>query len=200
VLLLQASQVVQTLTPPTFSPVGGTYASTQSVSLADATGAAVICYTLDGSTPTATTPGTCSHGTTYSTVISVATSETITALATLTGYNNSATSSAGYTINGTVGTPTFAIVSGVSPAPQSVSITSSTSGATICYTTDGTTPTAITPGTCSHGTALTNGGAVHVQGSIILQAIGTESSFTNSGVGSAVIYVGTAPPTVIILL
>jgi hypothetical protein len=199
VLLLQATAVVQTLTAPTFSPVAGSYVGTQTVALADATGAAVICYTTDGSTPTATTPGTCSHGTTYSTTISVASSETIIALATLAGYNNSPTSSAGYTIGGTVGTPTFAIVSGVTPAPQSVSITSSTPGATICYTTDGSLPTGAA-GACTHGTTLVNGGAVHVVGSVILQALGTESGFTNSAVGAAVVYVGTAPPTVIILM
>jgi hypothetical protein len=200
VLLLQAAQVVQTLTAPTFSPVAGSYVGTQTVTLADATGAATICFTTDGSMPTATTPGTCSHGTTYSTAISVTTSQTITAIATLAGYNNSPIASAGYTISGLVGLPVIAVVGGVSPAPQTVSITSPTAGATICYTTDGSVPTAATPGTCSHGTPLANGGSVRVAGSVILQALGTEAGFVNSSVAAAVIYVGTAPPTVIILL
>ena len=39
--------------------------------------------------------------------------------------------------------------------PTQVAITTSTSGATICYTTDGTTPTANGGGTCTHGTTYT---------------------------------------------
>jgi hypothetical protein len=46
-----------------------------------------------------------------------------------------------------VGTPIFG-----PQTPTQVAITTSTSGATICYTTDGTTPTANGGGTCTHGT------------------------------------------------
>jgi Fn3 associated len=48
-----------------------------------------------------------------------------------------------------VATPGFAI------AGTTVAITDTTSGATICYTTDGTTPTANGGGTCTHGTTYT---------------------------------------------
>ena len=41
-----------TAATPTFSPVAGTYSSTQSVTISTATGGAVLCYTVDGSTPT----------------------------------------------------------------------------------------------------------------------------------------------------
>ena len=85
----------------------------------------------------------------------------------------------------TVATPTFSPGAGTYSSAQSVSITSTTGGVTICYTTDGSTPAANTPGTCSTGTAMANGGSVTVSTSQTLKAIGTESTFTNSAVGSA---------------
>ena len=58
---------------PTASPIAGTYNSAQSVTLT-ANGSTSIHYTIDGSTPT------CSTGTVYSGVISVSSSEVITAI------------------------------------------------------------------------------------------------------------------------
>ena len=72
--------------------------------------------------------------------------------------------------------------------PQTVTITSSTSGATICYTTDGSTPAASTAGTCSHGTSISNGGTASISATANLQAIATESGYVNSGVTSGTYY------------
>ena len=47
-----------TVATPTFSPPGGTYTTTQSVTLATTTAGASIRYTLDGSTPTPAPPCT----------------------------------------------------------------------------------------------------------------------------------------------
>jgi hypothetical protein len=92
-----------TVSAPTFSPPAGTYTSTQNVALATTTTGAAICYTLNGSTPTAVTAGTCdSNGGvefTYTTPISVSVTTTITALGTLSGDTNSSVTSALYTIN-----------------------------------------------------------------------------------------------------
>jgi hypothetical protein len=87
-----------TVAVPSASPAAGTYSSPQTVALSDATSGAVICYTTDGSTPTATTPGTCTHGTTYSGSIPVTTSATIKALGTLSGYTNSGQLTSAYII------------------------------------------------------------------------------------------------------
>lgn len=87
-----------TVATPTASPAAGSYGSTQSVTLSTTTGGATICYTIDGSTPTATTPGTCSHGTTYSTAITVAVTTTINAIGTLSGDTNSSLGTFPYTI------------------------------------------------------------------------------------------------------
>jgi hypothetical protein len=91
-----------TVANPTFSPVAGTYASPQSVTLATATSGAFICYTTDGSTPTTEVilgVLVCNNGNTYSTPIAVSASLTIKALAGKTSLFNSAVVSAGYVIN-----------------------------------------------------------------------------------------------------
>ena len=93
----------------------------------------------------------------------------------------------------TVSTPVFTPPNGTQFANgQIVTITSSTSGATLCYTTDGTTPAAATPGTCSHGTTLSNGGTVTVSSTETIQVLGTESGDSNSSVASASFTVGGA--------
>lgn len=76
---------------PTFSPPGGAYTSAQTVTITTATAGATIRYTVDGSTPTASSP-------LYSGPISVPTSRTINAIGIKAGLTNSATGSATYTI------------------------------------------------------------------------------------------------------
>lgn len=180
-----------TASQPTFSPGQGTYATTQSVTISTTTSGATICYTVDGSTPLAATPGTCSHGTTYSTAVSVSSIETINAIATKTALLNSAAGSAVYTIS----TPTLAIPifspdgnltgDGYFLSNPSVTI-SKPSGSTACYTVDGSTPLAATPGTCSHGSTYSTAITVTATtGGTQLQAIATESGFVNSAVTSS---------------
>lgn len=77
----------------------------------------------------------------------------------------------------TVATPTFLPVPGTYLGAQSVAISSSTAGATITYTTDGSTPI---PG--SHGTVYT--GPITVSVTQVVKAIGSETGFTNSAVAS----------------
>lgn len=84
---------------PTFNPVAGTYTGTQTVTISTATGGATLCYTTDNSTPTANGAGTCTHGTTYSGPVSVASSLTLMAIGSLSGDSDSAVGSAAYTIN-----------------------------------------------------------------------------------------------------
>ncbi len=115
---------------PVFNPPGGTYTTAQSVVITDATPDSTIYYTTDGSTPT-------TSSTRYSQPIPVATSETIKAIATAAGFSQSAVGTASYIISGpTAATP------GVS---QTITITETTPGAVVHYTTDGSTPTASSP-------------------------------------------------------
>lgn len=85
---------------PTDSPGQGTYSVTQSVTFSDATSGATICYTNDGSTPTAPVAGTCSGGTTqtYSGAISTASTTTYKVIGTKVGFINSGVLTTTYTI------------------------------------------------------------------------------------------------------
>jgi hypothetical protein len=121
---------------PTFSVAAGTYTTVQTVTISDTTTGAAIYYTLNGTTPT-------TSSTLYSGPITVAATETITAIATATGYAPSPVASVVYTINlPPSATPTFSVAAGTYTTPQSVTISDTTTGATIYYTTNGTAPTA----------------------------------------------------------
>lgn len=76
---------------PTFSPAAGTYTSTQSVTISTETKGATIYYTTDGSAPDNTK-------TKYTGAISVSSTQTIKAIATKSGLDNSSVASAEYKI------------------------------------------------------------------------------------------------------
>ena len=76
---------------PTFTPVAGTYAPGQTVTISDATAGAIIYYTTNGTTPT-------SSSSVYKGAISISTAETLEAIATANGYTTSAVATAAYTI------------------------------------------------------------------------------------------------------
>jgi hypothetical protein len=82
---------------PTFSPVAGTYATTQTVSITCTTPSSSIYFTTDGSTPTFPITGTT---TLYTGPLTVSATETIKAIGVASGFSNSAVGSAAYTIGG----------------------------------------------------------------------------------------------------
>ena len=67
---------------------------------------------------------------------------TLQAIAYKSGMTDSSVTSGAYTIQQPVAAPTFNPAAGTYTAAQSVTIGTATSGATIRYTTDGTTPSA----------------------------------------------------------
>jgi subtilase family serine protease len=77
---------------PVISPSGGTFTSVQSVKITDTLTSATIYYTTDGSTPTTSSP-------VYSSAILVSQSETVSAIAVVSGYTNSTAAAASFTIN-----------------------------------------------------------------------------------------------------
>jgi hypothetical protein len=165
---------------PTFSPAPGAYSSAQTVTISDATTGASIYYTTDGTTPTTASA-------LYSGPISVDSTETIEAIATAVGFSNSAAGSAIYTIstNPPAGTPTFSPAAGTYTSAQTVSISDATTGATIYYTTNGTTPT-------TASTAYT--GPISVSSTETIEAIAAAPAFSNSAVATAAYTINAPAP------
>jgi hypothetical protein len=167
---------------PTFNPGAGTYTSTQTVTISTATSGASTRYTTDGSTPSSTV------GTLYTAPVSVSSSETINAISYKTGMTDSAVASATYTISPPpVSTPTFSPGAGTYTTTQTVTISTTTSGASIRYTTDGSTPSATT------GTLYS--GAITVSATATIKAIAYTTGTAGSAVAAAA-YNIVAPPSI----
>jgi fibronectin type 3 domain-containing protein len=131
-----------TVAEPTFSPQGGTYDQDQQVTIECATTGVTIHYTTDGTMPTSLSP-------VYGSPIGVSgdgTSMTISAIGVCPGMDDSVVHVESYLISyAQVSTPAFSPPGGTYSEDQEVTITCVTGGATIHYTTDGTTPTAASP-------------------------------------------------------
>jgi beta-glucanase (GH16 family) len=161
---------VQTAAAPVISPGAGTYTSTQSVTITDSTPSSTIYYTTNG-----TAPSTAS--TQYSGAFQVSATETVEAMATAPNYSASSVTSATFTINEPppiVATPSIATANAQNGA-EIVTLADTTSGATIYYTTDGSTPTSSSTQYLAPFLVDTN---------ITVNAIATASGDTNSSVAT----------------
>lgn len=165
---------------PTFSPAAGNYTTAQSVTISTVTSGATIRYTTDGSNPTSTT------GTVYSGPVSVASSTTIRAIAFKSGSPDSAVAAAAYSIGAVpVSAPTFNPAGGTYATTQSVIINSSTSGASIRYTIDGSNPTSTT--------GMIYSGPISIASTTTVRAIAYKEAATDSAVTSATYVIDTTP-------
>jgi alpha-tubulin suppressor-like RCC1 family protein len=122
---------------PTITPSGGSgFSSAQTVSMSPQTSGSTIRFTLDGSDPT-------SSSTAYSAPFSVDATTTIKSAAFITGWSTSSIRTATFTFNyGPLDPPSITPATGSYAGSVSVTMSSTQSGATIRYTTNGTTPTA----------------------------------------------------------
>jgi hypothetical protein len=154
---------------PVLSPGAESFSGGLTVSMTDATPGAVIHYTLDGSTPTPASA-------VYSAPITINRSTTIQAIASATGYLQSEVASAVYVDSLQTSTPSFSPGSGIFAAPVSVIISDATPGATIYFTTDGSTPST---------SSTQYAGPVSVTADETLSAIATAPGLINSAVASA---------------
>nr|WP_318681846.1 chitobiase/beta-hexosaminidase C-terminal domain-containing protein [uncultured Treponema sp.] len=161
--------VKQTVATPVFSVASGAVNSGTSVTISCATEGAKIYYTTDDSDPTASS-------TEYKAAISVMEAVTLKAIAIKDGMNDSAVASVSYTIKGTVATPAFSVASGAVNSGTSVTISCSTVGAKIYYTTDSSDPTA----SSTEYTA-----AISVTEAVTLKAIAVKDGMNDSAVASA---------------
>jgi LysM repeat protein len=161
--------IAPALPVPTFSLAPGTYTTSQTVTIGDATAGTTIYYTTNGTMPT-------TSSSVYSGAITVSATETLEAIAVKAGYTNSATASAAYTIAPVLPTPTFSLAPGTYTTLQTVTISDATAGTTIYYTTNGTTPTT---------SSSVYSGAITVSATETLEAIAVKTAYTNSAVASA---------------
>jgi alpha-tubulin suppressor-like RCC1 family protein len=153
---------------PSISPPPGTYLATQTVTLSTATSGATIRYTTNGDNPTNFSPA-------YSSPFPI--SETVKAKAFIGGgWSDSDVATNNYTLQ--VAKPTLSVPGGSYGAPQTVVISTTTSGATLHFTINGAEPTEADPGVAS-------GGSVNVSQSLVLKVKGWRTGWAASDVTSA---------------
>jgi hypothetical protein len=157
---------------PVISPSSGTFSSAQSITITDPTPGATIFYRASGAM---TTNGFVPY--TSPVPLEGSGALTILAYATENGYVSSQTASATLTANFPVlATPVFSLSAGSYSGAQSVTISDSSPGATIYYTTDGSTPTT--------GSNVYSS-PVSVSATETVKAIATAPGYANSAVATA---------------
>ena len=168
---------VQQLEAPTFSVPGGVYSTPQTVSLVNDANVNFVYFTTDGTTPTLSSA-------VYVNPIPITSTTTLKAVAINQAFLQSPLTTVTYTIVPAAATPAFSPAGGTYLSAQSVTITDSTTGATIYYTTDGSTPT-------TSSTAYSS--PITVSSDETLQAIATATGYASSAIASAVYIIG--PPS-----
>jgi len=156
---------------PVFNPPGGVYTAVQTVTLSTTTAGASIRYTTDGSMPSE------SSGVLYSGPIAVSSNTTIKAMAYASGMTDSAVGSASYTVSAQVAGPVFNPAGGAYTAAQTVTLSTTTAGASMRYSSDGSTP--------SESSGVLYSGPIAVSSNTTIKAMAYASGMTDSAVSSA---------------
>jgi hypothetical protein len=162
---------------PTFSPIAGSYDSAQSIAISHPMADAIIHYTLDGSTPTDSSP-------VYADSIALHEPATIRAIAIIPGWAESAAATATYSFQALM--PAFTPPPSLYPTEQSVEILARTAGAAVYYTTDGSTPTT---------SSAVYANPIAVPRTTTIKAVAALSGLANSDVATATYAVQAPPPT-----
>lgn len=165
---------------PMISPNGGTFSSPQSVTLSTSTPSANIFYTLDGSAPSPSSN-------LYTGPISISTDTTVRAIASASGYIQSAVSSAVFSFLNQTPPVSFTPPAGSYSSAQQVVLSDSDASASIYYTTDGTVPTSAS----AHYS-----GPIAVAASQTLKAIALDPALQNSPVTVATYTIQAGAPTI----
>jgi hypothetical protein len=157
--------------PVAFDPAPDTFQTSVDVSLSTTTVGATIHYTLDGTTPTTSSP-------VFTTAITLTDTTTINAFAVNQDFIDSAVATGVYVRQPT--TPVDSVV--FDPAPGTfldsvdVSLSTTTPGATIHFTVDGSTPTTASP---------VYTGPITLNNTRIINAFAVKLGFIDSSVESA---------------
>jgi hypothetical protein len=168
-----------TVATPTVDTPAGTYPYGTQIGVFESTPGATTCVTYDGTTPTAPTPGTCGNGTPFA-GHGLVVSQTVQAIGTKSGLTNSSVFSAAYVVTASI--PSMIVPAGTYTSGMITGLNLSASG-TNCFSIDGSTPTATTPGTCDGTTYST---PFSLSGNTTVKAIGTAVGLVNTAVQSFV--------------
>lgn len=162
---------------PMFSPAPGKYTTAQDVIISCSTSGATIHYTANGQDPT-------ESDISYRRPIHISSTTTLKARAYKSGWNPSNVAIGTYTITGIVATPTYNPPPGTYTTAQDVTISCSTSGATIHYTTNGQDPTESDPSYSS---------PIHIASTTTLKARAYKSGLDPSSVATGMYTIGEPP-------
>ncbi len=165
--------ITPTAPAPVISPTSGPFTGSQTITITDAVPGATIYYTTDGSTPQYYSPVYKSSNPPV-----VSSTETITAIASPNGYQQSAPASATYTLMTATANPLFSLASGTYTGTQTLTITDGSPSPKIYYTLDGSTPT-------TASAVYSNPLLVPVSASETIQAIAVSPGLTPSSVVGA---------------
>ncbi|MGB6222631.1 chitobiase/beta-hexosaminidase C-terminal domain-containing protein [Haloferula sp.] len=162
---------------PLLSPAGGIFETSVNVSISSATAGAQIRYTTDGSNPSDT------NGTLYGGSIPLpAGLTTLKAIAYKEGETSSTIRTSEYSV-GLLAPPNFSPLAGSYFENQFVSLSSSSSGSSIHYTTDGSIPT-------TASAVFTPGVPIEVSSNTVIKAIVAKPGSESSSIAQASYRIG----------
>lgn len=156
---------------PEFSPAAGNYTTPQTVTITTATPGAEIRYTTDGSIPTA------SSGTVYTDSFIISATTEVKAIAYKTDWADSSVSEILYTFMEKAVAPSFTPSAGTFASAQNITLYTSTPGASIRYTIDGSDPSS-TAGTLYSASFLLSASAT-------VKAVAYKSDMLDSDISSS---------------
>lgn len=172
---IAAEAYTLTVAAPAISPGGTTYYDPLLATISCTVSGATIRYTTNGLDPTPSDPIIASGGT-----VSIDASQTLKAKAWKAGWNESPVSSRSFTM--VVATPSLSPAGGSYAPGIAVSVTTTTPGVVLHYTTNGQDPAESDP-------TVSSGGTLTVNNALTLKVAGWRAGWSTSSTAAATYFV-----------